>query len=78
MAEDASVKLPGKVEKIIPARYGESEKAQIKIHDAEDLYSEVRVENKLTDKEGDDVSLKKDAEVEVSINAEKDAVTKKK
>jgi hypothetical protein len=35
MSEDASVKMPGKVAKIIPAQYGESEKAQIRVDDVE-------------------------------------------
>jgi uncharacterized cupredoxin-like copper-binding protein len=77
MSEDASVKMPGKVAKIIPAKFGEPEKAQIKVDDLEDLYSEVRIENKLTDDKGDDVSLKPGAEVEVTVTADKDAVKKK-
>ena len=77
MASDASVTLPGKVEKIIPAQYDEPEKAQIKIDDCEELYSEVRVENKLKDKKGNDVGLKKGAAVEVTIDADSDAVKKK-
>ncbi len=77
MASDATVTLPGTVEKIIPANRMEPEKAQISIEGCEDLYREVRIENTLTDKSGDPVSLKKGAEVEVTINADSDAVEKK-
>jgi hypothetical protein len=77
MSEDASVKMPGKVAKIIPAQYGEPEKAQIKVDVAEDLYSDVRIENKLTDDNDNGVSLKPGAELEVTVSADKHAVKKK-
>jgi hypothetical protein len=77
MATNASVTLPGTVEKIIPANNVEPEKAQISIEGGEELYREVRIENTLMDKSGDTVGLKKGAEVEVTINADSDAVKKK-
>ena len=46
----ANVKLPGTVEKIIPAAGDHiPEKAEIKIEGADDLYREVRIENKMID-----------------------------
>lgn len=74
----SSVTMPGKVEKIIesPAP-GEPEKAQISVDEADPLYQEIRIENSLTDENGDKVKLKKDAEVEVTVEADKDATTAK-
>jgi hypothetical protein len=66
-----NVTLPGTVEKIIPAIGQEPEKAQIKVERADDLYREVRVENTLQDADGKQVSLKKGAEVEVTIEADR-------
>jgi len=62
--------LPGKVEKIIPAIGNEPEKAQITLAGADDLYREVRIENTLQDPDGNPVSLKKGAEVDVTIEAD--------
>jgi hypothetical protein len=76
--EKVTITLPGTVEKIIPALVpNEPEKAQIAVHGAEELYREIRVENTLQDADGKPVSLKKGAEVEVTIAAEpKDVETK--
>lgn len=68
----AMTKLPGMVEKVIkphPAS-GESEKAQISISGADHLYREIRVPNKLTDEDGNQVKLKEGTEVEVKIESE--------
>ena len=78
-AEKPSVTLPGTVEKIIPAVYpNEPDKAQISIEGAEDLYREIRVPNTLQDENGEEVALKKGAEVDVTIEADADATTPKK
>lgn len=70
MTEKPSVTLPGTVEHIIkPSRPSEPEKAQITIEGADDLYREIRIENSLTDENGDEVRLKKGAEVEVTVEA---------
>jgi hypothetical protein len=68
----ANVTLPGTVEKIIPA-IGDDipEKAEIKIEGADDLYREVRIENTVIDAEGNPARLKKGAEVDVTIEADK-------
>jgi hypothetical protein len=78
-AEKATVTLPGTVEKIIPPiGPNEPEQAQIAVEGAEELYREIRVENTLQDEAGNPVSLKKGAEVEVTIEAETEATTPKK
>jgi hypothetical protein len=76
--ERPTVTLPGTVEKIIPAVAPDvPEKAQISVHGAEDLYREIRIENKLEDSNGDSVGLKLGADVEVTIEAESDETTPK-
>ena len=76
--EKLSVTLPGKVEKIIPGVVpAMPDKAQIAVEGADDLYKEIRVENTLQDEDGKPVALKKGAEVEVTIEAEKHATEAK-
>jgi hypothetical protein len=78
MTDKPNVTLPGRVEKIIkPADPQEPEKAQIAIEGADTLYKEIRIENKLTDKNGEKVRLKKDAEVDVTLEADSDATIPK-
>lgn len=79
MSDNASVTLPATVERIIkPLTPGEPEKAQIAIEGADDLYREIRVENVLTDENGDKVRLKKGAEVEVTVEAPAEATAPKR
>ena len=76
MSENPSVTLPGTVEKIIPPIHPrEKEKAQIAIEGADELYQEIRIENSLTDENGDTVHLKKGAQVEVTVEAAVEATT---
>ena len=76
--EKPSVTLPGKVEKIIPGVVSTMpDRAQIKVEGAEDLYKEIRIENTLQDENGKPVSLKPGAEVEVTIEAEKQSTEPK-
>ena len=76
--EKPSVTLPGTVERVIkPLHPGLPEKAQISIEGAEDLYREIRIENVLVDQQGEEVALKEGAEVQVTVEAEPDATTKK-
>jgi hypothetical protein len=74
-----STTLPGTVEKIIksPVR-DEPEKAQIAVEGADPLYREIRIENKLTDENGEEAKLKPGAEVEVTIAADVHAIVPKK
>jgi hypothetical protein len=77
--EKPSVTLPGTVEKVIPPiDPSEPEMAQITVEGAEDLYREIRVENTLQDQAGNPVALKEGADVEVTIEAEKESTTPKK
>jgi predicted DNA-binding antitoxin AbrB/MazE fold protein len=78
-AEKASVTLPGTVEKIIkPIHPNLPEKAQIAIENAEQLYREIRIDNALTDQNGEPVRLKEGVEVEVTVEADaKDTVQPK-
>lgn len=78
MAEKASTTLPGTVEQIIRSPFpSEPEKAEIAVEGADDLYKEIRIENTLVDEEGNEVRLKRGAQVEVTIEAEpKDVVQK--
>ena len=55
----------------------EPEKAQISVAEADELYREIRVENALTDDNGERVRLKPGAEVDVILEADTDATTKK-
>jgi hypothetical protein len=74
-----SVTLAGTVEKIIPEPFSKSsEKAEISISDADPLYKEIRIENKLEDEEGKEVAIKPGAEVDVTIEAEPEATRPKK
>lgn len=71
MSEKASATLPATVEKIIKSRVPSiPEKAQIIVEGADHLYRELRIENTLTDENGDQVRLKQGAEVEVTIEAD--------
>ena len=70
--------MPATVEKIIkPPSPTEPEKAQIVVEGADHLYREIRIENSLTDENGEPVRLKLGAEVQVTIEAEPDATTPK-
>jgi hypothetical protein len=78
MTEKPSTTLPATVEKIIkPVVPGDSEKAQIAIEGADHLYREIRIENALVDENGDKVRLKQGAEVEVTVEAPKEATVPK-
>jgi hypothetical protein len=77
--DKATITLPGVVEKIIrPNSADEPEKVQISIEGADELYKEIRVENTLQDPEGNPVSLKKGAEIDVTVEAESEATVPKK
>jgi hypothetical protein len=74
-----AVTLPGAVEKLILAiGPNEPEMAQIVVEGAEELYCEIRVENRLQDGAGNEVGLKEGAQVEATIEADHEATTCKK
>jgi hypothetical protein len=71
-------KLRGTVEKIIaPLTPSQPGKAQIDIHDADELYREIRIENVVTDEKGEEAQLKPGAEVDVTVEADSSATIKK-
>lgn len=78
MAEKASSTLPGTVEKIIKSPFpDEPDKAQITVEGADHLYREIRIENTLTDEQGNEVELKQGAQVDVTVEADPDDTKKK-
>ena len=76
MAKRPKTTKPGTVRKIVPPVIpSEPEKAEIEVHEADHLYKEIRIENTLENAKGKKVKLKKDAEVDVTIEAdEKDTL----
>jgi hypothetical protein len=69
--ESASTTMPGIVDKIIPSpRLNRPEKAQIAVGGVDHRQQELRIENQLTDENGDDVKLKKGAHVDVTVTAD--------
>jgi hypothetical protein len=77
--EKATVTLPATVEKIIPPlNPGQPEKAQIAVEGAEELYKEIRVENTLQDESGNEAGLKEGVKVEITKEAQPNALKPKK
>lgn len=78
MNEKTSAILPATVEKIIKSPFpSEPEKAQISVEGADHLYREIRIDNTLTKENGDEVSLKPGAQVEVTVEADAKDTTPK-
>ena len=78
MIPKPSATLPGTVEKIIKAPHPNApEKAQITVEGADHLYKELRIENSLTDENGNEVHLKQGAKVDVTVAADPEATTAK-
>ena len=74
--EQPSTTMPGTVNKIIPSPGpNQPEKAQIAVHGADHGHRDLRIENALTDEHGDDVRLKKGAQVELTVTAERKSST---
>ena len=76
MPKKPKTKKLGTVRKVIKPRIpDEPEKAEIEIHGADDLYKEIRIENKLEGSKGKKVKLKPNAPVDVTVEAdEKDTL----
>ena len=78
MSKTKRKRLRGKVQKVLkPILPLEPENAQISVDEADELYREIRVENVLTDENREKVRLKSGAEVDVILEADTDATTKK-
>jgi hypothetical protein len=66
-----SASVPGTVNRIIPSpRPSQPEKAQITVAGPDRQHRDLRIENALTDENGDAVSLKKGAHVEITVTAD--------
>lgn len=64
-------KLRGSVKKVIKSLIpSEPEKAEIEIHEAEELYREIRIENVVTNEEGKKDKLKEGEDVDLIVEAE--------
>jgi hypothetical protein len=71
--EQPSTTMPGTVDQIIPSSGpSQPEKAQIAVDGADYRYGALRIENTLTDEHGDDVRLRKGANVDVTVTAKAD------
>jgi hypothetical protein len=78
MTEKPSTILPGTVQRVIkPPDPRDPEKAEIAVQGADELYREIRIENTLTDDQGNEVRLKEGAHVDVTVEAEPEATTAK-
>ena len=70
ISERPSTTLPGTVDRIIPSsRRSIPEKARIAVDGSNRRNQDLRIENTLTDENGDDVKLKKGARVDVTVTA---------
>jgi hypothetical protein len=80
MPEKPNTTMPGTVKKIIkPPHPSMPEKAEIAVDGADELYREIRIENSLTDEKGNEVQLKPGAQVEVTVEADRnDTIAKPK
>lgn len=79
MPKKSKVQKSGVVRKIIKSPDPhEPEKAEISIHEADELYREVRIENTLETEEGEKVKLKQGAHVDVTVEADKNDTIPKK
>ena len=71
MSKRPKTKKAGHVKKIVPSiEPGKKEKAEIVVRDADPLYRELRIDNQLHDESGQEVKLKKGAEVEVIVETD--------
>jgi hypothetical protein len=79
MNAKSSAIMSGTVEKIIISPLlNEPDKAQIHVAGADVLYREIRIDNSLTNENGEEVSLKLGAQVEVTVKAKADSTIHEK
>jgi predicted ATP-grasp superfamily ATP-dependent carboligase len=67
IAEQPSTNMPGTVDKKIIRPRKKSAKAQISIDGPDKQYRTIRIENNLIDEHGDNVSLNKGEQVDVTV-----------
>jgi len=69
--------LHGSVKKLIkPLDPSEPEKVEIDIHEADDLYREIRIENVVTDGDGGKDKLKQGEDADIILEADPDGKQK--
>jgi hypothetical protein len=74
VAEHPSPSMPGTVDKVIPSAHtSRPDKAQIAVKRTGRRFHKLRIENSLTDEQGDKVKLKKGEHVEVTVTADSKA-----
>ena len=79
MDHKLSTTMPGTVEKIIESPFpSQPDKAQIRVEGADDLYREIRIDNTLTNEQGQKVSLNPGSHVDVTLSADESDTTLKK
>ena len=77
ISEQPSITMPGTVDKIISSpRRSLPEKARISVDVSDHRKQDLRIDNTLTDENGDDVKLKKGARVDVTVTA-RDVIRRK-
>jgi uncharacterized protein YfaS (alpha-2-macroglobulin family) len=70
MNKKPSAVMSGRVETIIKSPFSNvSDKAEIHVVGADHLYREIRIDNSLTNENGEEVSLRLGAQVEVTVEA---------
>jgi hypothetical protein len=78
MRKKPKITKPAAVKKIIKSPIPrEPEKAEIEVKDADHLYKDVRIENRLEDEAGHKLKFKEGAEVSVTIEADIDQTVPK-
>ena len=72
MNKITSASLPGTVEKIINSPLQNApDKAQIKVVEGDHVYRAIRIDNSMTNDDGEEVSLKLGARVRITVGAKR-------
>ena len=61
--------MAARASKVIPSKYGPDEIIEISIPEAEDLFSEIRIENSLTDSQGNAFALRSGDLLDIRLEA---------
>lgn len=78
MTRKPHVTLPGKVERVIEEAANEPEKAEISIDGADPLYREIRIQNALKDESGQEINLKENDNVDITVETDEASPTHEK
>jgi hypothetical protein len=65
-----SVSMPARATRLLPSIDGPNKKVEITIPAADDLFREIRIENRLLGLEGNPISLASGAELTITVEAE--------